>query len=97
MKTVKLPVMAMKKSTFNSAIESATAAGEALGATDAFTVVVLGGSVIAAAEFVGFSVNKICHHLTAKRTEKKLGKIFDDKYDAMDTDDPDEDDERKEN
>ena len=95
MKTVKLPLLAMKKATFNAAVESAIAAGEALGATDAFTVVALGGSVIAAAEFVGFSVNKICHHFTAKRTEKKLGKIFDDKYDAMDTDDPDEDDERR--
>ena len=96
MKTLKLPVMAMKKSTFNSAVESAAAAGEALGATDAFTVVVLGGSVIAAAEFVGFSVNKICHHLTAKRTEKKLGKIFAVKYDTMDVDDPDVDDNRME-
>lgn len=96
MKTVKLPVMVMKKATFNSAVESATAAGEAMGATDAFTVVAFGGAVIAAAEFAGWSVNKICHHFTSKRTEKKLGKIFDDKYDAMDTDDPDQDDERRE-
>ena len=95
MKTVKLPLLAMKKATFNAAVESAIAAGEAAGETDALTVVVLGGAVIAASEFAGWSVNKICHHFTTKRTEKKLGKIFDDKYDAMDTDDPDEDDERR--
>ena len=96
MKTLKLPVMAMKKATFNSAVESAMAAGEAMGATDAFTVVAFGGAVIAAAEFAGWSLNNICHRFTAKRTEKKLGNIFDHQYDAMDTDDPDEDDERRE-
>lgn len=97
MKTVKLPVMAMKKETFKSAVESAAVAGEAMGATSAFTVVAFGGAAIAAAEFAGWSINKICHHFTAKRTEKKLGKIFDDKYDTIDADDPDEYDERKEN
>ena len=93
MKTLKLPVMVMKKATFESAVENATTAGEAMGATDAFTVVVFGGAVIAAAEFAGWSVNKICHHFTAKKTEKKLGKIFDKKYDEIDVDDPDVTDE----
>lgn len=96
MKTLKLPVMVMKKATFNSAVESAAVAGEAMGATDALTVVAFGGAVIAAAEFSGWSINKICHHFTAKRTEKKLGKIFDNKYDTIDADDPDEDDDRRE-
>ena len=96
MKTVKLPVMVMKKATFNAAVESATAAGAAMGATDALTVVTFGGAVIAASEFAGWSINKICHHFTAKRTEKKLGKIFDVKYDTMDVDDPDVDDNRME-
>lgn len=94
MKTLKLPVMVMKKATFNSAVESATAAGEAMGATDAFTVIGFGAAVIAAAEFAGWSINKICHHFTSKRTEKKLGKIFAVKYDTMDVDDPDVDDEQ---
>lgn len=94
MKTVKLPVMAMKKATFKSAIESAAAAGAAMGATDAFTVVAFGGAVLAASEFAGWSINKIGHHFTAKRTEKKLGKIFAVKYDTMDVDDPDVDDEQ---
>ena len=87
--------MVMKKATFNSAVESAAAAGAAMGATDAFTVVAFGGAVIAASEFAGWSINKICHHFTAKRTEKKLEAFFDDKYDTIDADDPDEDEKKE--